>query len=242
MAIRKPNLSVNEARRLANIRSAASGKLAPPSPPPPSLPASESAVSEPMVSEPAVLATVEQRAPGSALVLASEVHAPPAHAEPTHTEIAVVNSPPKERRQVKPNAVVSPPRRPAPPPFIEIRLDKVQVFLSAPIPAQGVSAIFEMLCQQYPPQKALQMIMRKALGYYDRMLEDGSFQMSTTTYAMMDPTGETPDVHTSRMMSKPLLSIARAHFDPLGMESSRVFGRKLATAALTSFFTREARR
>jgi hypothetical protein len=39
-----------------------------------------------------------------------------------------------------------------------------------------------------------------------------------------------------------LLNRARAYFDPLGFESNRAFGRKLACAALAAFFAAEAKR
>jgi hypothetical protein len=44
------------------------------------------------------------------------------------------------------------------------------------------------------------------------------------------------------MMPVTLLTLARAHFDPLGLESTRAFGLKLATTALAAFFAREVRR
>ena len=50
---------------------------------------------------------------------------------------------------------------------------KIQVFLSAPLPAAGVSPSFDA-CRQYPSAKALQMILRRALDGYEIRLEDGS--------------------------------------------------------------------
>lgn len=86
------------------------------------------------------------------------------------------------------------------------------------------------------------MILRRALHDYDEMLENGEFQKAAVTYAFDDTVPPDFFVQTSRMMPLQLLSIARAHFDPLGMESTRAFGRKLATAALAAFFARERRR
>jgi hypothetical protein len=105
-----------------------------------------------------------------------------------------------------------------------------------------VSPVFETLCRQYSPQKALQMILRRALDDYEQMLEDGTFQKSPATYATNEDGAAETIMQTSSMMPKPLLAIARAHFDPLGLESTRAFGRKLATAALAAFFAAEPRR
>jgi len=114
--------------------------------------------------------------------------------------------------------------------------------VSALLPASGISPTFEILCRQHSAQKALQMILRRALSDYDEMLENGTFQKAAVTYAADDTAPADFFVQTSRMMPVPLLAIARAHFDPLGLESTRAFGRKLATAALAAFFAREAKR
>jgi hypothetical protein len=114
------------------------------------------------------------------------------------------------------------------------------VFISAYFPAPSFSPVFDILIRQYAPQKALQMILRRALADYEDMLEDGSFRNAGTFYA---PAPLAPLlVQTSHMMPKPLLTLARAHFDPLGLESTRAFGLKLATAALAAFFAAEGRR
>jgi hypothetical protein len=117
--------------------------------------------------------------------------------------------------------------------------DNVQVFVSALYPAAGVSPTFELVCHHYPPHKALQMILRRALHDYDTFLEDGRFQQLSTTYDVDEATFSPPFVQTSRMMSRSTLRVARAHFDPLGLETARAFGRSLATAALAAFFSNE---
>lgn len=119
--------------------------------------------------------------------------------------------------------------------------EKIQVFVSAPFPAPGSSPTFEIASRHYPPRKALQMIMRRALQDYDSVLEKGRFRGLPQTYAT-DPAAEGHLVLTSRMMPMELQRIARAHFDPLGLESTRSFGQKLATAALAAFFTHEIKR
>ena len=135
-----------------------------------------------------------------------------------------------------PHAVRPPSARP-----VRAQSEKVQIFLSAPLPIRGVSAAFDLLSRQYSPQKALQMILRRALDEYEEMLESGAFQRAVDNYASDDSDSTVSIVQTSRMIPKPLLALARAHFDPLGLESTRAFGRKLATAALAAFFAREAK-
>jgi hypothetical protein len=115
--------------------------------------------------------------------------------------------------------------------------DKVQVYVSALQPAPGVSAMFDTLLINYPSRKALQMILRRALHDYDLGLESGEFLKYAPGYAINPATAESP-IQTSRMMPKKVLALAREHFDPLGLETTRAFGRKLATAALAAFFAR----
>lgn len=120
--------------------------------------------------------------------------------------------------------------------------EKAQIYLSAPYPKPGLSPTFELVCRHYSPQKALQMILRRALQDYDVLLESGAFQGIAKTYALDERAWPAQSVQTSRMMEKPLLALARAHFDPHGLESARSFGRKLATAALAAFFAHEPKR
>lgn len=115
-------------------------------------------------------------------------------------------------------------------------------FVSAALPAQGVSASFDLLCRQYRPTKALQMILRRALEDYEMMLDSGTHAKGPATYAILKSTEEAVSVKTSRMIPVRLVEIARAHFDPLGLESTRAFGLKLASAALAAFFKAEAKR
>lgn len=119
---------------------------------------------------------------------------------------------------------------------------RVQVFLSARFPASGVSAGFDFLCKQYQPTKALQMILRRALDNYENMLSDGSFRKASDVYLLEEDTSKTGLIQTSRIMPTHLVEIARAYFDPLGFESTRAFGQKLAGAALATFFELEKKR
>ncbi|WP_246754588.1 VirC2 family conjugal transfer protein [Agrobacterium fabrum] len=71
------------------------------------------------------------------------------------------------------------------------------------------------------------------------MLADGSFRVAPKSYPIPSTTEKSVLVQTSRMFPVALLEVARSHFDPLGLETARAFGHKLATAALASFFAGE---
>ena len=79
------------------------------------------------------------------------------------------------------------------------------------------------------------MILRRALDDYEDRLSDGSFTALPETYPVAGHTM----IQTSRIMPQELADLARLHFDPLGFESARAFGLKLATAALAAFFANE---
>lgn len=247
MAIHKPSLSVAEAKRLANIRLAASGEHAPSDA---TLQSVAASVQSPASND----AAPTDQDIANPIDLSPTAPTPPSHAPTFHTKHQrpakangqVVNRAPsndgaferagsvtQSETQVQPNWR-RPPRR-----LASFQADKVQVFVSAPMPAQGTSPIFERLCQQYPPRKALQMILRRALHDYDLMLESGAFHKAPASYRLYEAAPTDCFVQTSRMMSTELLAIARNHFDPLGLESTRAFGRKLATTALASFFACE---
>ncbi|MBY5775231.1 VirC2 family conjugal transfer protein [Rhizobium leguminosarum] len=213
MGIRKPILSVKQARKLASVRSKASEDMA----------------GEPH--EPDVAATGVVTASSNAGVVGHRVGRDNGAAR--RPKEPAVKPATDERgssdKDISTYSSVS---------VSVARRDKVQVFLSAPLPAAGVSPTFELLCKHYNPQKALQMILRKALRKYEFLLANGDFQFVTQTY-VVDEALVRDVVQTSRMMPNQLVAIARAHFDPLGLESTRAFGRKLATAALAAFFLRE---
>ncbi|WP_454014906.1 VirC2 family conjugal transfer protein [Aquamicrobium terrae] len=65
--------------------------------------------------------------------------------------------------------------------------------------------------------------------------------MLAERYDPVAPISTAITVQTFRMIPKGLVAIARAHFDPLGFETTRAFGMKLGTAALAAFFSREVR-
>ncbi len=200
MAIRKPNVSVTEAKRLAKSR-----WDEPTSTPSASVPAEE-----------------DLGTPG---MLGIGVQA----AQPEPAQVPTVPA----RTVVKriPADGVFPELEPAEP--------KVQVFLSAPLPATGVSPSFDALNRQYPAAKALQMILRRALDGYEIRLENGSHATAPANYPAGEPAGLITIVQTSRMIPVRVVDLARKHFDPLGFESTRAFGRKLACAALATFFAAE---
>jgi hypothetical protein len=222
MGLRKPSLSVTEARRLSGAAAPANVSLpAPPEPedPKPVVPAA--------VPEPEVPVAVPE--PEAAVADPAPV-APPSPAKAAGRQAPVEKPAPAPRR-------FAPPALPALP---ESQV-KLQVFLSALQPAPGVSPSFDMLSQRYPAAKSLQMILRRALDEYEHMIADGTFVGLAGTYEPDPQAHLRPPVHTSRIMAQALIERARKHFDPLGFESARAFGFKLATAALAAFFTEEAR-
>ena len=197
MAIRKPILSVQEARRLSAIR------------------------------------------PDTGALGPVDAKVPPDEAPPIIDVVPPVPVPPAPKQvafKPQPRSPISPKERPvaaAPPPPPPV--SRVQVFVSAFVPSPGVSANFDQLSRQYVPEKALQMILRRALDDYEERLADGIFHDLPQSYAS---DGKLV-VQTSRIMPRDLVDLSRAYFDPLGFESSRAFGQKLASAALAAFFAAE---
>lgn len=134
-------------------------------------------------------------------------------------------------------------RTPQPIAEIDHSKDKlVQVFISAQFPADGISRSFSLLCRNYTKEKSLRMVLRKALDNYENLLSSGNFQTQPLEYAVQSDPDRSGFIQTSRMLPLPLVIRARAFFDPLGFESNRSFGRKLASAALAAFFALEEKR
>lgn len=233
MAIRKPSLTVTEARRLAKINSAlgeADGGL------PPAIFPKKLEVTPLAVTQGTASVSPQLKSPLSPATTAEK----PARSERVKAQAPVqTNMAPSEVRRTadKQSSGPSPFAVPAAYDYSALAEHKVQVYVSALQPALGVSAIFDTLLTNYPSRKALQMILRKALHDYDLSLESGEFLKFAPGYDINPATAEFP-IQTSRMMPKKALALAREHFDPLGLESTRAFGRKLATAALAAFFAR----
>ncbi|BCH62603.1 protein virC2 (plasmid) [Agrobacterium vitis] len=209
MGIRKPSVSVTEAKRLARSRLEE--------------PLSETALNaQPDGMSDAVTAAVPNATPSASPEIPVEIA--------SREAVTRVEPPRIDRRKPEPA-------------FAEPRCDepKIQVFLSAPLPAAGISDAFDRLCRQYPANKALQMVLRRALDVYDTRLDNGSHLTAPNEYPI-DNLSAITVVQTSRMMPVRLVEIARSYFDPLGFESTRAFGRKLACAALATFFEAETRR
>lgn len=74
---------------------------------------------------------------------------------------------------------------------------RVQVFLSAVLPARGISATFDALSAESRPTHALQMILRRALDDYELILSNGSLAENAPAYSVEEPPSI---VATSRMM------------------------------------------
>jgi hypothetical protein len=216
MAIRKPSVSVTEAKRLAKGR------------------AEDPAAAALTIPTPLVGVRPQENAPPGAApppVSALAIVVPHERAEPLAPDLAGERSPPARVVRHTPGDGVFPELKPAE--------AKLQVFLSAPLPAAGVSLNFDALRRQYSSQKALQMILRRALDSYEVRLENGSYRTAPTDYVPGEPASGILIIQTSRMIPVRLIDVARRHFDPLGFESTRAFGRKLACAALASFFEAE---
>jgi hypothetical protein len=231
MAIHRPSVSVEEAKRLARNRSAdLSGQNAAALPPEaPALAAAEPVVVGPARQTPSPLVGDPSPDPSAAPIepagASGDGPAAKAKREPAARASSVRTA------AVEPlSGLVFPEAEPSEP--------KIQVFLSAPLPAKGVSASFDVLGRQYPRTRALQMILRRALDNYEIRLEDGSYKSAPGGYPVDGP-DKPAIIQTSRMLPVRLVETARAHFDPLGFESTRAFGRKLACAALASFFEAE---
>jgi hypothetical protein len=245
MAIHKPSLTVTEARRLAKINSAlgeVDGGL-----PPAVFPKKLELAPEPTpvaVMQETISVSPQLKSPFSPATIAEKPARPERVEEPAPVQTGT--APSAVRRTAdkpSPKPSTTPSSGPSPFPvaaaydYSALAEDKVQVYVSALQPAPGVSAMFDTLLINYPSRKALQMILRRALHDYDLGLESGEFLKYAPGYAINPATAESP-IQTSRMMPKKVLALAREHFDPLGLETTRAFGRKLATAALAAFFAR----
>lgn len=227
MGLRKPSISVMDARRLSGAPAASRPA------PEPEAPAVTLGAAVPEAPVPEAAA---EAAPAPA-VFEAAAEAAPAAADPEPAPISSEPSPQARRPADKAPALPVP----AALPVLPDSLVKLQIFLSAFAPAPGVSPSFDALSQRYAPAKSLQMILRRALDEYEHMIADGTFVSAADAYAADPQAHLRPPMHTSRIMAQALVERARKHFDPLGFESARAFGFKLGTAALACFFAEEAR-
>ncbi|KJF65642.1 VirC2 family conjugal transfer protein [Rhizobium nepotum] len=229
MAIHKPSLTVTEARRLAKINSAlgeVDGGL------PQAVFPRKLGVPPATVKQEISSVSPQLKSPSPPVAAAENPAQPEKAKEPAPVQtVAAPTVVPRTVRKASPLLVAAAYDYSSP------TVEKVQVYVSALQPATGVSAMFDTLLNNYPSRKALQMILRRALHDYDLGLESGEFLKYASGYDINPATVESP-IQTSRMMPKKALALAREHFDPLGLESTRAFGRKLATAALAAFFAR----
>ncbi|WP_285537832.1 VirC2 family conjugal transfer protein [Brucella sp. NBRC 12950] len=249
MGIRTPSKSVNEIRNLADLRSRNDNESAQTNER-----QNESKASYPLVAKGRDLSSASQlgvKSPPPPLTNGqpSEIERSPARTEQSkvQTPSASLDTQQQEPSASKPkrsvwrntaNSTNISKKNDRSSAFQDVYIDKIQVYVSAELPAPGVSDTYDLVSQHYSPQKALQMILRKALQDYDFVIENGKFSELAEIYPV-DEVAHGFFVQTSRMMSKELYQIARTHFDPLGLESTRSFGRKLASAALATFFSHE---
>lgn len=246
MGIRKPSLSVTEARHLASVRSKASSQMGA-SDTINTMPPPEVADTEPVAAQPEIGSPAKTTETGEITTSGIRSDVPASDKAIRHKTLNTAQVAPKGTSRTIASAPALRSRQAAKPdtppllPLYKPRPDKIQVFLSAAVPAPGVSVTFDQLSRQYPPGKALQMILRKALDEYEYALECGTFQNLPERY-QVDEEIQSKVIQTSRMISGAILAIARAHFDPLGLESTRAFGYKFATAALAAFFCEDNKR
>ncbi len=114
-----------------------------------------------------------------------------------------------------------------------------QIFISARLPAAGVSWNFDLLSQHHDPKKALRLILKQALNAYEAHIRDGSFEKMSTSYETLSTKNTSNLMQTSRTFDADIFLRANAFFNPLGFESDRAVGFKIATAALAVFFNNE---
>ena len=143
---------------------------------------------------------------------------------PAHGHGPIAGTPPRDEPPLPSNTAA----RPAP------RRWGATLAVSAALPAPAVSPAYEALCRNRPPAKALQALLRVALDQYELMLIDGTFRDAPVTYP-----GQHGEVRTTRKISQQALDVAKAHFDPLGVEQPASLGRMIATAALAVYFDQE---
>lgn len=256
MAIRKPVLSVKEARNLAAHRSDLLPSVTPHHPvrDPSALQRRPHTEDVPVAAT--TIASIAAEVPILSTLEPEVVPLPVESRGPEPVVMAAEVSPPQVSQAdtgLRPKAAEKKSRKAAPDiaPTIAKRQKqqvigkrsedgKIQVFVSAALPARGVSKSFERLCRQYAPAKSLQMILRRALDDYEVLLENGDLDNLPETYTEAVAPEVCGIIQTSRIMPLRLIERARAHFDPLGFESDRAFGRKLASAALAIFFEIQA--
>lgn len=232
MGIRKPNLSVSEARRLANINSALPDQSSPMHvldnlSTQPELPSDGDVVTS--FSTPVLISNSKEQ-----LKIADKTS--PRNVSPK--QVRAGKQAESDTLNPRPGNKDAALQHPLMVETLDVasEVNKVQVYVSALRPAPGVSRTFDLLRDRYRPAKALQMILRRALQEYDELLLTGQFLQLPQTYEIDTDFKETV-IQTSRMMPKSCLAIARIHFDPLELETTRAFGRKLAVAALSAYFS-----
>jgi hypothetical protein len=228
MGIRKPSLTVDEARRRAEQSNDKDS------------PAGAGAEQRPVVRSPASSAVF----PLPAAVSPPITLPPPSMPEPPVTLSLLPHATSGSAATKGHGQGVEgiPVKRTAAPRQTRVTADgaaKQQLFLSVTIPAKGVSKSFDMLCLNHTPAKALQLILKRALPLYEDRILDGTFVTIESAYEEDRSSAAAGVVQTSRTMLSSTVAMAKSHLDPLGFESERTFGRMLASAALSAFFDRE---
>ncbi|MEO1109836.1 MAG: VirC2 family conjugal transfer protein [Pseudomonadota bacterium] len=111
---------------------------------------------------------------------------------------------------------------------------KTNIAINVPFPPAGLSVSFDHLCDTFPRNRALALILKKAMSAYEEHLTDGTFKSLPKDYQ----TGEGM-FSTTRNIETDLYTIAKSHFDPYDLLPDRQLGGLIGTSALAAYFENE---
>ncbi|WP_029063651.1 VirC2 family conjugal transfer protein [Labrenzia sp. DG1229] len=103
--------------------------------------------------------------------------------------------------------------------------------IDAPFPAQGVSPAFDLLSRTYPQDKAIALILRKAMPLYEKHLLSGTFKTLPTNYHT-----QPGSFRTKRTVSEKAFKIAKKQRRPFGHASEPSVRAHLCPSGPCRFF------
>lgn len=112
---------------------------------------------------------------------------------------------------------------------------KIKMNVRVPVPADGVSEIFDRARGIYGTRVAFKAILDKALTGYEAALLEGEIAGPLPSY----PTAKS-GVQTSRTMASDAYAVAKAKLDPLDILGPSTFGAAVLKNALSWYFSRGA--
>lgn len=112
---------------------------------------------------------------------------------------------------------------------------KIKMNVRVPVPADGVSEIFDRARGIYGTRVAFKAILDKALTGYEGALLKGEIAGPLPSY----PTAKS-GVQTSRTMASDAYAVAKAKLDPLDILGPSTFGAAILKNALSWYFSRGA--